>query len=411
MTVGAAESIGQNAPKSVPGCGNLRRQPAQMGGEKEALCAGSASGVKGQGEGKPQMVSESFSKPVFKRSGMDEPIRVKLLLIPNFSMIAFTSVLEPMRLANWLTGKTLFEWETISRDGQSVISSNGISVGVSAAMADLVRPSNVIVCSGLDAHLFNDSPTLGWLRRWAREGAHLGAICTASHILARAGLLGGHRCTIHWHSLDSFAEEFPDLDVRAELYEIDRDRFTCAGGVAGLDMMLREISHLVGGDVAASVSEQFMHERIREGHDDQRLPLQARLRISHPKLIRAISEMEKHTEEALTRDEIADRVGLSRRQLERLFRRYLNTSPARYYLKLRLNRARTLLTQTTMPVTEVAFASGFTSASHFSKCYRDMFGRTPRAERRNAGVSVPADGFEDQDLADIEDEAALDDTY
>ena len=164
---------------------------------------------------------------------------------------------------------------------------------------------------------------------------------------------------------------------------------------------MREITRVAGPELAASVSEQFMHERIREGDDDQRLPLQARLRISHPKLIKAISEMEKNTEEALSRDEIADRVGLSRRQLERLFRRYLNTSPARYYLKLRLNRARTLLTQTTMPVTEVAFASGFTSASHFSKCYRDMFGRTPRAERRGAGIVEPELEGEDFDEADF----------
>lgn len=338
------------------------------------------------------MVVDTGVKPMFKRGSASEPVRVKFLLIPNFSMIAFTSVVESMRLANWLSGATIFEWETVSRDGEPVVASNGISVAVAAAMANVSRPANVIVCSGLDAHRFQDSPTLGWLRRWAREGAHIGAVCTGAHVLARAGLLSGYRCTIHWHSLDSFSEEFPDLDVRAELYEVDRDRFTCAGGVAGLDMMLREITRLAGSDVAASVSEQFMHERIREGHDDQRLPLQARLRISHPKLIRAISEMEKHTEEALSRDDIADRVGLSRRQLERLFRRYLNTSPARYYLKLRLNRARTLLTQTTMPVTEVAFASGFTSASHFSKCYRDMFGRTPRAERRNAGVPDPGNG-------------------
>lgn len=327
---------------------------------------------------------------MFKSAGDNRPIRVSLFLVPNFSMIAFTGFLEPMRLANWLSGKSYFEWETVSRDGEPVIASNGVSISADRGMADLERPKNVVVCSGLDAHLFNDAPSFGWLRRWAREGAHIGAICTGAHILARAGLLGGYRCTIHWHSLDSFSEEFPDLDVRAELYEVDRDRFTCAGGVAGLDMILAEIVRLADPELAASVSEQFMHERIREGHDDQRLPLQARLRISHPKLIRAISEMERNTEEALTRDEIADSVGLSRRQLERLFRRYLNTSPARYYLKIRLNRARTLLTQTTMPVTEVAFASGFTSASHFSKCYRDMFGKTPRAERRHSsGIQDP----------------------
>ncbi|RED48545.1 GlxA family transcriptional regulator [Aestuariispira insulae] len=319
---------------------------------------------------------------MLKQDGDESVDIVNLFLVPNFSMIAFTSLVEPMRLANMIANKTLYRWRIISRDGLPVPSSAGIEVSPELSAPELERPSNIVVCSGIDAHIYQDALTFGWLRRWAREGSHVGAICTGAHILAHAGLLNGYRCTIHWANLDSFVEEFPDIDVRAELYETDRDRFTCAGGIAALDMMLSEMTKKHGPELAAAVSEQFMHERIREGHDDQRLPLQARLRVSHPKLIRAIAEMEKHTEEALSRDEIAQRVGLSRRQLERLFRRYLSTSPARYYLKLRLNRARTLLTQTTMPVTEVAFASGFTSASHFSKCYRDMFGRTPRAERR-----------------------------
>ena len=319
---------------------------------------------------------------MLKQDGDSSVDVVNLFLVPNFSMIAFTSLVEPMRLANMIANKTLYRWQIISRDGLAVPSSAGIEVAPELSAPELERPSNIVICSGVDAHIYQDALTFGWLRRWAREGSHIGAICTGAHILAHAGLLNGYRCTIHWANLDSFVEEFPEIDVRAELYETDRDRFTCAGGIASLDMMLSEITKKHGPELAAAVSEQFMHERIREGHDDQRLPLQARLRVSHPKLIRAIAEMEKHTEEALSRDEIAQRVGLSRRQLERLFRRYLSTSPARYYLKLRLNRARTLLTQTTMPVTEVAFASGFTSASHFSKCYRDMFGRTPRAERR-----------------------------
>ena len=340
----------------------------------------------------------SMADRMFKRVAGTGPDKVVIVLIPNFSMIALSGVVEPMRLANRASGKTLYEWELVSRDGEPVQASNGMALVANRSVADFTHtPANVILCSGIDGHVYKDNAVFGWLRRWAREGAHIGAVCTGAHVLAHAGLLKGYRCTIHWENLDSFTEEFPDLDVRAELFEIDRDRFTCAGGIAGLDMMLQEIAAKHGQELAAAVAEQFMHERMREGHDDQRLPLQARLRISHPKLIRAISEMERNTEEALTRDEIADRVGLSRRQLERLFRRYLNTSPARYYLKIRLNRARTLLTQTTMPVTEVAFASGFTSASHFSKCYRDMFGRTPRAERRNPGTPID-EGLRDPGL-------------
>ncbi|WP_420549262.1 GlxA family transcriptional regulator [Curvivirga sp.] len=334
---------------------------------------------------------------MYKDVGEDKPEHISLFLIPQFSMIAFTSLLEPLRLANQVAERTLYTWELISRDGLPVMASNGIEITPNSTATEVVRPTNVVVCSGVDAHIYNDALTFGYLRRWAREGTQMGAICTGAHILAHAGLLNGYRCTIHWANLDSFSEEFPDIDVRAELYEIDRDRFTCAGGTAALDMMLNEVGRKHGSDFAGAVSEQFMHERIREGNDNQRLPLQARLRVSHPKLIKAISEMEKNTEEALSRDEIARRVGLSRRQLERLFSRYLSTSPARYYLKLRLNRARKLLTQTTMPVTEVAFASGFTSASHFSKCYRDMFGKTPRAERRGLDM---IDEEEDADYAE-----------
>lgn len=331
---------------------------------------------------------------MFKKVSGDKPDRVSFLVIPNFSMSAFTAMLEPMRLANYSTGRTLYEWEILSREGEPVAASNGVQIMADRGIADAPHLDNVVVCSGVDAQLYHDNAVFGWLRRWAREGAHVGAVCTGAHVLAHAGLLNGYRCTIHWENLESFREAFPDLDIQPELFQIDRDRFTCAGGVAASDMMLTEIARRHGGETAAAVSELFMHERIREGHDNQRLPLQARLRISHPRLIQAIGEMERNVEEALTREEIAARVGLSRRQLERLFRRYLNTSPARYYLRLRLERARLLLTQSTMPVTEIAFACGFTSASHFSKCYRDMFTRTPRDERRVRGPAGGEDAAE-----------------
>lgn len=336
---------------------------------------------------------------VFKADA-DGPVRVDFLLVPDFSMIAFTSTIEPLRLANLIGGEEVYAWRILSADGGAVRASNGVAVAAELALAEAGTPDNLVLCSGIDAGRFRDAKVVDALRRWSRAGAHLGAICTGALILARAGLLAGYRCTVHWASLDSLVEEFPDLDVRAELYEIDRDRFTCAGGVAAVDMVLNDIVYRHGAETAASVSEQFMHERIREGVDDQRLPLEARLRISHPRLVQAIREMERHIEDALPRDELAARVGLSRRQLERLFRRYLNTSPARYYLKLRLGKARQLLTQTAMPVTEIAFASGFTSASHFSKCYRDMFNRTPREERRRvlAARGRPEGGGEAPDL-------------
>jgi transcriptional regulator GlxA family with amidase domain len=219
------------------------------------------------------------------------------------------------------------------------------------------------------------------LRRFDRQGKDIGALCTGSHILARAGLLDGYRCTIHWENLAGFAEDFPQIEATPELFEIDRNRFTCSGGTAALDMMLNLISSQHGHDLAASVSDQFIHERIRDQHDQQRMALPARLGVRHPKLMAVIKLMEANLEEPLDRGELASAAGLSSRQLERLFRKYLNRSPARYYVELRLNRARLLLLQTNMPVIDVALACGFVSASHFSKCYRDFFGKTPRKER------------------------------
>ena len=238
-----------------------------------------------------------------------------------------------------------------------------------------------MLCSGIDGHLYEDRNVFAQLRKLDRKGADVGALCTGSHILARAGLLDGYRCTIHWENLAGFAESFPHIEATSELFEIDRNRFTCSGGTASLDMMLNMIARQHGHELAANVSDQFMHERIRDEHDQQRMALPARLGVRHPKLMSVIKLMEENLEEPLDRGKLAKSAGLSSRQLERLFRKYLNRSPARYYVELRLNRARLLLLQTNMPVIDVALACGFVSASHFSKCYRDFFGKTPRRER------------------------------
>ena len=188
-----------------------------------------------------------------------------------------------------------------------------------------------------------------------------------------------------------------------ELFEIDRKRITCAGGTAAIDMMLHRMWAQHGQDLAVAVSEQLLHDRIRNPGDHQRMALGVRLGVRHPKLLAAIKAMEENLEEPLTRGELADMASLSTRQLERLFRKYMNRSPARYYLELRLNKSRLLLLQTPMPVIDVALACGFVSASHFSKCYRDFFGKTPRQER--SGTVDPADlGFDH--APNYEEEAA-----
>lgn len=317
------------------------------------------------------------------------PETILFFLVPNFSMMAFTSAIEPLRIANRLSRKRLYAWRLVSTDGGPVQASNGIAIQVDAAITACEPPPGgalptVALCGGLGSEHYTDKEAFGWLRRWARRGAAIGALCTGAHPLARAGLLDGYRCTIHWENLPGFVEAFPDIQVTADLFEIDRNRFTCSGGTAALDLMLHRIALAHGDELATKVSEQCIVDRIRGPHDRQRMPLRVRLGVHHPKLIRAVEIMEANIEEPMSQEMLARCIGISRRQLERLFRRHLGRTPAQYYLETRLERARHLLYQTDMPIMSVACATGFVSASHFTTCYRQMFGKTPRAERVRA---------------------------
>ncbi len=311
----------------------------------------------------------------------DAPQTFGFLLISNFSLLAFASALEPLRAANNASGRALYNWRLLSPDGQPVRSSSGVSVICDSGMEDAPRLQTCLVAGGFGGHEFDDKTVYTWLRRQARQGVRLGAVSTGTYVLAKAGLLDGYRCTIHWQHIASFVEDYPDIDLTQELFEIDRNRLTCSGGEAALDMMLSVIALEHGRDLATQVSENFIHERIRDTNDKQRMALRTRLGISHPKLLNVIELMEAHLEDPLSRAELARRAGLSTRQLERLFRKYLGRTPTRYYLEMRLHRARTLLHQTSMSVLEIALACGFVSASHFSKCYREFFDKSPREER------------------------------
>jgi transcriptional regulator GlxA family with amidase domain len=314
---------------------------------------------------------------------------VLFLMIPDFSMMAFTSAIEPLRIANRLSGKRLYDWRLVSRDGGPVAASNGIAIQIGAPIT-AHEPTGtgamptIVLCGGLGSEHFQSKEVFAWLRRWDRRGAEVGALCTGAHVLARAGLLDGYRCTIHWENLPGFLEAFPEIPITSDLYEIDRNRFTCSGGTAALDLMLNRIALTHGDELATKISEQCIVDRIRGPHDRQRMPLRVRLGVHHPKLIRAVEIMEANIEETLGQETLARHIGLSRRQLERLFRRHLGRTPAQYYLETRLERARHLLYQTDMPIMSVACATGFVSASHFTTCYRQMFGKTPRAERVRA---------------------------
>lgn len=308
-------------------------------------------------------------------------LKVGFLLVPDFSMLAFASAIEPLRAANRMSGKQLFDWVISSPNGEATCASNGVHVAADGNPDILQECRLVFLCSGLNVKQHTDKLTMNVARRLDRNGAIIGAICTGTYIMAAAGLLDDRRCTIHWENIDGLGEEFPMLEVTNELFEIDDSRITCSGGTASLDMMLHLIRQAYGQQLAARVSEQFIHDRIREPSDRQRMELRSRLGVSHPKLLAVVAEMEANLEEPLSQTSLAKQANLSTRQLERLFRKYLNTTPTRYYLNLRLARARHLLRQTSMSILSIALACGFVSASHFSKCYRETYGRTPRGER------------------------------
>ncbi len=305
-------------------------------------------------------------------------------------MIAFGSAVEPLRVANMVSGKDLYQWHIVTLDGAPVRASNGLTVAPVVAVAEAPPLDLLIVCGGLNVRETASRSLLFWLRKFANSETAMGALCTGSYLLAKAELLNGYRCTIHWENMASMYEEFPQVIVSSELFEVDRNRYTCAGGAAALDMMLNLIAKKHGSELASAVSETCICERIRGRSDRQRIPLRMRLGTSQPKLMKAVALMEANLEEPISLDELAQYVGLSRRQLERLFQKYLSCVPTRYYLELRLARARQLLLQTEMSIVDVAFACGFVSAPHFSKCYRDFFGVPPRDERRLRQVEPPA---------------------
>jgi transcriptional regulator GlxA family with amidase domain len=316
-----------------------------------------------------------------------KPDHFGFLLVPNYSMLAFTSAVEPLRMANRASQKSLYKWTIYTLDGEPVKASNGLEIAPDQSVEKAGEMSKFFVCGGVDiADCWTKSLQFA-LRKIASRNITVGALCTGSYLLARAGLLDGYKCTIHFENIASMREEFPKAQFTDDLFQIDRDRITCAGGQSSLDLMLKLISTVHGSKLAAQISEQSMCERIRGTEDRQRIPLQLHLGANQPKLTEAVTLMEANLEEPISLDELSNYVGISRRQLERLFQKHLSCVPTRYYLNLRLNRARLLLLQTSKSIVDIALACGFISAPHFSKCYRDMFGIPPRDERRKLQVA------------------------
>ncbi|MGA2188751.1 MAG: GlxA family transcriptional regulator [Steroidobacteraceae bacterium] len=320
------------------------------------------------------------------------------LTLPNYSLIAVANALEPLRMANRLVGRDVYEWSVISMDGRASEASSGLSLSPTGALDKLPAVDIVFVCGGINVREAVSSALIAALRRLADRRVPLGGLCTGGYALARAGLLDNFRATIHWENLSALREEFPRVRINDQLFTIDRDRYTCSGGTAPLDLMLHLIQSKLGPRTSQLVSEQFIVERVRKDTDRQYIPLRAQIGISHRGLIRVAQLMEENIEKPLSLEQIAKSTGLSRRQIERLFKRDLHCVPKRYYLEMRLRRARELLQQTAMPIMDITAACGFQSPPHFSKCYRNQFGYPPSAERKpGARPPLPEDAhFEQQ---------------
>lgn len=311
-----------------------------------------------------------------------EPISVGFLLLPDFAMMSYACATEPLRAANRLSGRQLYSWHLFALDLAPVEASSGAAIVPDGRVGDDVRLDRLFVCAGGNPAAFDHPATFSWLRALARKGVTLGGISGGPYMLARAGLLQGRRCTIHWEHLPAFAEDFPELDATGTVYEIDGDRMTSAGGVAALDLMIELIGRDHDSTLGAAVGDWFLRSELRAGGSAQRMGPRERYGVNDPRLLRVLTHMETHLADPLDREALARLAGLSLRRLEMLFADELGTTVGRHVLALRLDRARSLLAQSGLPVIEIATACGFQSASHFSRSYKDRFGVPPLSDRK-----------------------------
>jgi transcriptional regulator GlxA family with amidase domain len=335
---------------------------------------------------------EKMSKPSGRHSTVDTAYAAGLhdfrvmtfgfLLIENFSLLALSAAVDPLRIANMVVGRRVYHYKLIAAEGLEVRSSDGVRLLADGTLLDGETFDAVFVVGPNPIPRKGISAVLNWLRLQARKGVAIGGLDTGSYFLARAGLLNGYRCTIHWEDRDVLVEQFPKVTVSNRLYEVDRDRYTCSGGIAPLDMMI----HLLGlppgsADLSGRVLELLVADR-RSHEQRQRTSLRQYVGAEHAKLEEALQLMESNVEEPLTLAEVASFICVSQRQLERWFQERVHKTPAQVYLQIRLLRARQLLFRTSRPLAEICTRTGFTSTTHFATRYKEQFHISPIADRK-----------------------------
>ncbi len=311
---------------------------------------------------------------------------VVFLLVPRFSMIALYGAVEPLRVANRFAGE-VFSWRFVSQDGQPVAASNAIPVSVSGGLRDIGKPAMAVVSASYEPERGRTRPMLAAIRKLAAAHVLLAGIDTGPFLLAAAGVLDGYRATCHWESLPGFRESFPDVKVTQSLFVTDRERMTCAGGSAAIDMMLDWIGQLLGRPLAVTVADQLLHFREGGAVEAARLPAGTRYGTSDPRLLAIIAAMEEQCEEPLDAAALAKVGGVSERQMERLFRAELHARPMGFYLQRRLEKAERLITYSQMSMRDVSIAAGFSSLSQFSRAFASRYGVPPTVFRRRPATA------------------------
>ncbi len=312
---------------------------------------------------------------------LNYPQKISFLLVPGFSLFGLTSMLAPLRHANRTSNRELYLWQLISEQGGLLSSSDGIEIMCNASIRDVANCETLIVCAGDNPDERITPALLGFIRQQASHGADIGSQDTAAYITAAAGVLDGYRTTIHWEILQSTAQHYPKLQLVQELLVVDRKRFSCPGALSGLDMMLHLINTQHGRGLSTAVADELISTHKRAHTDSQRTSLQKRLESRNPHLVDAVILMERNIEEPLSIPELAEHLGISDRELERLFKHYLQATPSTFYRNVRLDQARWMLQQTTDSVTSISVACGFASLAHFSRCYLQYFSKNPSQER------------------------------
>jgi transcriptional regulator GlxA family with amidase domain len=308
---------------------------------------------------------------------------VGFLLLENFTLMSLASAMEPIRMANHLSGKKLYDWKIIGAAAEPITSSGGVSLvpdvtSISAREFDLV-----LVVGGVNVKENTTVEVVRWLKSQSGKVEMIGGLCTGAYALAKAGLLDGYSASAHWECLAALQEEYPLVYCNNHLFTFDRNRVTCTGGDVPLHMMIHLVASQRGQAIANGIIDMFVCDRVRDSYEPQRLRMEGQLFANHPKLANAVQLMESNIEEPIELGEIASYSSISRRQLERLFLTNLGVTPSRFYLKLRLERAKQLLTQTSCSVVEISTMCGFVSAPHFSRSYRKHMGHSPKGEREN----------------------------